>query len=645
MLTPQQQQQLLERFAPVVWLHSSEDNLPSSVDYFLENAELVDGDGNVVLPQVGTAAALAAAGATADYRLRLRSASARAGTGADAPAYGTIRDVLVDGVLHAYDLTYWFFYPFNGNIFDFAQMRLYLELAIAAGGVLSLIPFFPVMAVGVPVLGAASAGLAFLNSVSGIQIHEGDWEHVTVRVTLDQHIVAVYYAAHAGEGQWHREAVPVGDNSKSGYQLDGDHPIVYSARHSHASYSWAGTKKRVGGLANDTTSQGTRWNTFNNLINLGHDVANPPPGQEWLAFPGRWGRAGTKPLPTLRFLSIEDTTNQVVEWVGGPQGPAFQNSWTMGDPMPPDIWPYRAQLVAPMIFPTETMAATAVGLDLILIEHDRLKRDYALSFRRGGVWTRRDGLLPFLDPAVTYFMTLAARENTLHLFYAANKPFIGWATLDTTTRFDPRVSWQPQTFPLPAGSPSTVSAAVLGGDLYLLGNRADSDQFFFFRFDGTTWTDLSATIPAAWRGLTEGEATALAAFGDDLYAGLPGIFPGLSAEMVGIGRYNPSTGWAPQLVGHTPPNKGKAFSLAAFDDFLYMVHAPQGNVPILEGRMWSRYNPATGWSPSRPVLPAGLVLPKTGQALAAANDDPQLLELFFVSPLATVGTLSVGMPR
>lgn len=165
---------------------------------------------------------------------------------------------------YMYDIQYDFFYPYNGNmadIFDFA--------------------------------------------------HEGDHEHVTVRVHSDgQRIHSVYFSAHDGEGQWYFEGPP-----GRGFSLNAEgRPIVYSAIDSHASYPWSGTWDRQWPIPNDHTAEGGPvWNCQINVVNVGEKIY-PMPGMQWIQYNGRWGRIGDWDFTT------------------GPHGPAYQAWWWEDDP-------------------------------------------------------------------------------------------------------------------------------------------------------------------------------------------------------------------------------------------------------------------------------------------------------------------------
>jgi hypothetical protein len=123
--------------------------------------------------------------------------------------YGSVNYLGEDIGEHWLELKYYFFYPFNGNIFNLDLTRVTLSGLIAGAVVGIFNPF--VWAVAAIVLWQASHALEYFNKVHGIGIHEGDWEHISLVVKTDatgkgEEVVAAYYAAHANEGQW---ALPV----------------------------------------------------------------------------------------------------------------------------------------------------------------------------------------------------------------------------------------------------------------------------------------------------------------------------------------------------------------------------------------------------------------------------------------------------
>ncbi len=130
--------------------------------------------------------------------------------------------------------------------------------------------------------------------------HEGDFEHVTVRVAADKVTpISVYYAAHDSEGS----TVPW-----SSVEREGNHPYAYVAHDSHASYPHSGWTDRTWPLPNDEHwGDGRVYNSTNTVIHVGDSACNFN-GHTWLRFGGRWGEVG--------------------ENFSGPFSPTYQSYWT-----------------------------------------------------------------------------------------------------------------------------------------------------------------------------------------------------------------------------------------------------------------------------------------------------------------------------
>ena len=277
--------------APVLRLHPQDQYLPASVEFFLPRVELGIWDrpsgnsdrvlGAVRVGQVSFDALLGqerlgqrsmssvlGVKRRTDWRLYIYGArkpsnvsavnwnrfceETRRGQIDSAACYVHIRRPVDDS--GALDIQYWFFYPYNGRM-------------------------------GSPPFTAE---------------HEGDWEHVTVRVTDDGHPFKAYYSAHDGEGSWYR----VGPSSAVAL-VGGSHPIVYSAWHSHASYPRPEVIVREGSidLPDDVTADGGPEIDTSQRLRLLALADTTVQAQPWVRFSGSWGRASA------------------------PYGPAFQASW------------------------------------------------------------------------------------------------------------------------------------------------------------------------------------------------------------------------------------------------------------------------------------------------------------------------------
>ncbi|HET6438393.1 MAG TPA: Vps62-related protein [Anaeromyxobacter sp.] len=151
------------------------------------------------------------------------------------------------------------------------------------------------------------------NAFHGFGDHEADWEHVTVRVGRDGRPAGVWYSRHDqnAPGVW----VPW-----DALAAEGLHPVVLSARGSHASYARRGEVAWFDDSCPTTSPARARdrgcgvWRTWElstgGVVDLGSRSA---PAAPWLLWPGRWGADG----------GIGDLE-------GGPPGPAFQPGWCSG---------------------------------------------------------------------------------------------------------------------------------------------------------------------------------------------------------------------------------------------------------------------------------------------------------------------------
>ena len=121
------------------------------------------------------------------------------------------------------------------------------------------------------------------------EVHEGDWEGMTVRFTGDQPTSV--------ELHQHGRAAPL---PLSALAHEGDRPIVYCARGTHAT---VGTPATAG--AEEVAADGPRWAPGPERI---LDVTTQP----YYGFGGAWGRRRRPPLGDL-----DETLRTLVRWVSG----------------------------------------------------------------------------------------------------------------------------------------------------------------------------------------------------------------------------------------------------------------------------------------------------------------------------------------
>lgn len=261
-------QELVSKCAPFVYYFpgnsyvGAEQNLPSSVDYYVAGVRYVRASGQTFEP--GWTWSDVAPMSSGDF-LEIVDPSVQGGNLDSATLYVHVLPVTGDAAL--IDIQYWFFFPYNGDETAFASL--------SSGG-------DPLVALPIP-----------------FSRHEGDWEHVVVRTDLNGSIAAVYYAQHSW-GSWLNEAA--GDNP-DGYTTHDGHPIVYCAVGSHASYPMPGGPfpiaevtpggTRIGledftgaGASVDYSQAGRTVIVKNDFSSIDFPVTPPP----WLAFPGRWGQ-------------------------------------------------------------------------------------------------------------------------------------------------------------------------------------------------------------------------------------------------------------------------------------------------------------------------------------------------------------------
>jgi hypothetical protein len=142
--------------------------------------------------------------------------------------------------------------------------------------------------------------------------HDADWEHVTVVVTPAGRPRAVFYAQHG-------DCSPGVFRAWSEVRKDGDHPIVLSARGTHASYPDQASVVWFDRVSSCEGIDGCRdpiWRTnqAGGLVNLGERKAllGTADVRDALAFGGRWGGRG-------RFL-VSRTA---------PRGPSHQRGFVV----------------------------------------------------------------------------------------------------------------------------------------------------------------------------------------------------------------------------------------------------------------------------------------------------------------------------
>ncbi|AKT36816.1 hypothetical protein [Chondromyces crocatus] len=226
--------EVAQRFAPVVVLDALDAHRPASVPWLLARARLPGAQ--------GLRAAFAGMTPPTLEGDDAEPFGAEARAGSDEPSdwtcYAHVYPRADGGTL----IQYWFYYPYND-------------------------------------------GLLFFD-------HESDWEHVTVRLDARGEPVGVYLARH-------EDNAPGPFRPWARVRRAGDHPVVLSARGSHATYAdaadvpWFESTARCGDLENCAHP---RWRTWEGggLANLG-ERARPRALSEVMRPFGPWGAKRTLP--------------------------------------------------------------------------------------------------------------------------------------------------------------------------------------------------------------------------------------------------------------------------------------------------------------------------------------------------------------
>ncbi|HLO66042.1 MAG TPA: Vps62-related protein [Holophaga sp.] len=331
---PNRVKEAIQRYAPILVLHDDEKYLPTSVEEFLA---------------VTTPCTYKEDGK--DHKgLQLKNNADMKMRGGNLQKAKTYVNVKVDKASGTLDLQYWFLYAFNGP------------------GTIYTADFKSVPSVA-PGLAWFTKRIFDTNQpkintyeLKELGVHEGDWEHLTVRVSAkDGRIVtdrAVFMSAH-GSGGWLPAAKvldkgitdPTADRvwayaSKNGHAL-----FPRADRYLYSAVKMPGTGKVLFGMVNDASKVGSsidygrafadrspRWQIFGVQ---GDDVlrkALMPTEPAFIQkYPDRWGRFMTKKHPLEDIKVLGGLMGDLLKKVGaydeftleaGPQPPWKKDIWT-----------------------------------------------------------------------------------------------------------------------------------------------------------------------------------------------------------------------------------------------------------------------------------------------------------------------------
>lgn len=160
--------------------------------------------------------------------------------------------------------------------------------------------------------------------------HVGDWEHSLVRYYNGEPVI-VWMSAHGGGGAYYYHRLEK-------YELDSRHPIIFSARGTHANYVSVGTHPHdlPYQILCDFTDRGPLWNPTKNYLGYSYDGKFVYPGEtnanpshvgreveygNWLTFTGHWGDRQLKDKDPRQQKSLIGG----FKYIDGPRGPLKKN--------------------------------------------------------------------------------------------------------------------------------------------------------------------------------------------------------------------------------------------------------------------------------------------------------------------------------
>lgn len=298
---------LIKHYGPTVFFHPDEVYLPSSVPWFFKNGALLYRNGKVK-------------GEAIDSR------------GSNLPNGGKN------------DGEYWIDLPDDKETMKYLKSGniessvLYVHIKSALGGTFTDIAMW----IFCPFNGPSTIKAGLVNiEMSKVGEHVSDWEHFTLRLSnFTGELWSIYFSEHSG-GEW-----------VNAYELEfieGNKPIIYSAKSGHASFPHPGSyiqgSSKLGiGLRNDTARSKYYIDSCTNYEiiaaeYLGRGVVTEP---HWLQYMREWGPTIVydgrseldkiiSHLPFFFRFSVENLMELFpTEIYGeeGPTGPKEKDNWS-----------------------------------------------------------------------------------------------------------------------------------------------------------------------------------------------------------------------------------------------------------------------------------------------------------------------------
>jgi hypothetical protein len=282
---------LLQKWAPIVNIHNSESYMPCNVEWYLQQCELLDANGNVSINPIPTSDGYAALvgsnnGDRNGWHVKINDVAttikgqASTENGVTAACYGYVRILYKPGsttdVLYQ-DLDYWLFFPYNGNTFSLTKVEAALggATAVSSGTWLTLLgPLGAPLSIAQGLAGGglmAYVGYRFSegdgDGNSGFGLHQSDWVRATVRLDASGNFVGLNLEQHSDD-VWIQPSDIQWTSTEAG------RPIIYAAQSSHELYPKAGNVSRLAGMATDACEVSDafhKWDLSTTVVDVGWD--------------------------------------------------------------------------------------------------------------------------------------------------------------------------------------------------------------------------------------------------------------------------------------------------------------------------------------------------------------------------------------
>jgi hypothetical protein len=561
---PTPNQQLLTRWAPLVYIHPEETYLPASVMTLLNGAYLYEKDQPIANPPLAISQLPTGPTFNGDYSLYYPDQKNWKDLPADSPLRG---DPLVN-------LNIW------GKELSASQAQCYGHV----------IP---------PTTSKTFTDLLYCfcagyNGPSGLDgwlpaagVHVGDWEHVVVRVTQPTGgqpsvPLALYYARHGtNDGEWYQPTQCYWVNPATGVVGAYDpsqtqQPIVYSAWYSHASYPTAGrhsnpTWKHA--ASDHCSDKGPIWPTWQTVVDCG-TVSNPTPGQEWIGYCGRWGNK-KGPLITEE----------------GPETPSFQIWWNFFVP-PSYPWVSHSKIGNNTLSNQRPGLATVGSTAYCAFTGLDPKLNF-LTFSNGQ-WSHPQIILEQSRASSGIAMAAMGSQIVIVFNPGGQNPILQMATYDTTT-----LNWSgPQSTTISSNSGAALTEHK--GTLFLAvldppQGAADNGSYISIYYYANGSWERTLGVPQA---ITCTEPS-LATYNGVLYCAWVGVGDNQlywSSSPTGYQSWSPM-----QPMSNNKTGSGPGLQQFRYDDnfdILFCFYQGLGNnfdYTVFDGDQWSLYAQVSGF--------------------------------------------------